>query len=226
VWRECPGAARRNRTQSVAAQRPARAYAPPLAGRWRAVVDRTRHHQGRAWALFSLDLVRVDEGGATHTGDGRANADWLSFGAPVYAVADGTVVEVTADAPDQPPGTPGTFGASNTVSVRHAGGEYSDYFHLQRDSIPVAVGDEVRRGQRLGRVGNSGASGVPHLHFEISVPLYGPDGTSSEWLGVPFRWEGFRLVEVGGRAVDVEVRAARPQEGWTMLLPEPPNLGR
>jgi hypothetical protein len=200
--------------------RPPTRYAPPLEGRWRAVVDRTRHHRRRAWALFALDLVAVDEDGHAWRGDGAANEDHLTFDAPVLAVADGVVVEVTDDTPDQKPGDPGTFGEANTVSVRHANGEHSDFFHLRRGSIVVREGDRVRRGELLGRVGNSGASGAPHLHFEVSIPLHEPDGgEGAEWLGVPFAWEGFRLVAVDGTECDVEVRAAAPLEGWTMMLP-------
>jgi hypothetical protein len=201
--------------------RPAAAYAPPVAGRWRAVVDRTRHHQRRAWALFALDLVAVDERGRAYRGDGARNSDHLAFGAPVYAIADGVVAEVTNDAPDMNPGQAGEFGTANTVSVEHAGGEYADYFHLQQGSVTVRTGEAVVRGQLLGRVGNSGASGSPHLHFEITIPLHGPDG-KSEWLGVPFRWTDFSLVDVEGRACEIAVASARPQEGWTMVLPEPP----
>jgi murein DD-endopeptidase MepM/ murein hydrolase activator NlpD len=105
--------------------------------------------------------------------------------------------------------------------VEHAGGEYADYFHLQQGSVTVRTGEAVVRGQLLGRVGNSGASGSPHLHFEITIPLHGPDG-KSEWLGVPFRWTDFSLVDVEGRACEIAVASARPQEGWTMVLPEPP----
>jgi hypothetical protein len=35
---------------------------------------------------------------------------------------------------------------------------------------------------------------------------------------VPFHWTDYRLVAVEDRACDVEVRVARPREGWTMLL--------
>jgi murein DD-endopeptidase MepM/ murein hydrolase activator NlpD len=43
------------------------------------------------------------------------------------------------------------------------------FMHLRDGSIQVAEGEHVRTGQRLGEVGNTGASSGPHLHFEIWV---------------------------------------------------------
>jgi murein DD-endopeptidase MepM/ murein hydrolase activator NlpD len=39
--------------------------------------------------------------------------------------------------------------------------------HLQTGSIPVVIGQRVRTGDLLGRVGSTGASSGPHLHFEV-----------------------------------------------------------
>lgn len=42
------------------------------------------------------------------------------------------------------------------------------YAHLRRDSIEVRKGDEISLGQRVGAVGNSGNSTMPHLHFQVT----------------------------------------------------------
>jgi murein DD-endopeptidase MepM/ murein hydrolase activator NlpD len=61
-------------------------------------------------------------------------------------------------------------GAGHYVVVRGRD-EDRDYvfMHLRTGSIPVAQGQRLRTGQRLGEVGNSGASSGAHLHFEIWV---------------------------------------------------------
>jgi len=41
------------------------------------------------------------------------------------------------------------------------------YAHLKSGSIEVEKGDRVKKGQRLGQVGNSGFSSTPHLHFQV-----------------------------------------------------------
>jgi hypothetical protein len=62
-------------------------------------------------------------------------------------------------------------GEWNAVYVEHADGTVAWYGHLQNGSLTAkAVGDPVERGEYLGRVGSSGASTGPHLHFELQAP--------------------------------------------------------
>lgn len=58
-------------------------------------------------------------------------------------------------------------GYGTTVVVEHAGGVQTRYAHLS--SLQVSVGDEVEPGRALGRVGQTGRSTGPHLHFEVVV---------------------------------------------------------
>lgn len=62
------------------------------------------------------------------------------------------------DAPDTP----------NYVLVRHGDGTVARYLHLQTGSVTSkAVGETIAAGEVLGRVGSSGVSSGPHLHFEL-----------------------------------------------------------
>lgn len=59
----------------------------------------------------------------------------------------------------------------NAVYVEHADGTVAWYGHLQNGSLTSkAVGQSVARGEYLGRVGSSGSSTGPHLHFELHLP--------------------------------------------------------
>ncbi|MBA2359577.1 MAG: peptidoglycan DD-metalloendopeptidase family protein [Actinobacteria bacterium] len=58
-------------------------------------------------------------------------------------------------------------GWGNLVVVAHAAGARTSYAHLSQ--IGVRVGQPVESGQRLGRVGSSGNSTGPHLHFEVHL---------------------------------------------------------
>jgi len=77
-----------------------------------------------------------------------------SWGAPVEAADDGTVIftgEMTAN--------------GGLVVLNHGNGVSTTYSHLS--SYTVRVGDRVRRGQIIGRVGSTGWSTGPHLFFEL-----------------------------------------------------------
>ena len=56
-------------------------------------------------------------------------------------------------------------GFGNLVKIRHAGGAETWYAHFNR--ILVTVGQQVRQGEVVGRIGSTGISTGPHLHFEV-----------------------------------------------------------
>lgn len=168
-------------------------YRFPLEGRWFVAAGATPHSHHR-WAVpeeFALDLVRIGEGGLTHRGDGSRMQDYYAYGAPVLAVADGEVVAVLESLPDNTGmlrragesladyqrrviegqgamlAAGGGAIAGNHVILAHDDGVYSVYGHLAPDSVPVAVGDKVAAGQRVGALGGSGNSTEPHLHFHL-----------------------------------------------------------
>ncbi|UYY76037.1 M23 family metallopeptidase [Sphingomonas sp. R1] len=77
------------------------------------------------------------------------------YGSPVYAAVDG-VVRVAG----------GASGYGNLVRIDHGGGFATGYAHLSK--VMVRPGQSVRKGQQIGRSGNSGLSTGPHLHFETT----------------------------------------------------------
>ncbi len=142
----------------------------PVLGRWQ--VTQGHHgehtHQG-AWA-HAWDLEVVDEQGRAFRGSGLQPADYYAYGAPVVAPADGRVVRVVDHLPDNPiGGVDTTNNWGNQLVLWHTGNLYSALCHLQPGSTTVSPGNEIRAGQLLGRVGSSGRSPVPHLHFQLQV---------------------------------------------------------
>ncbi len=79
-----------------------------------------------------------------------------AYGKPVYATASGTVISA---------GWSGGYG--KCVKLRHANGYTSWYAHMS--SIDVSVGQSVYQGQQVGRIGSTGNSTGPHLHFELRI---------------------------------------------------------
>jgi murein DD-endopeptidase MepM/ murein hydrolase activator NlpD len=84
---------------------------------------------------------------------------------PGFDLAAATGTEVTAAAPGRvvQAGPAGTYG--NLVTLRHDNGFETRYAHLS--SVDVKVGDVVEAGADLGKVGTTGYSTGPHLHFEV-----------------------------------------------------------
>lgn len=56
------------------------------------------------------------------------------------------------------------------VELQHPDGHITRYGHMQRGSLLVRDGDTVYAGQQIGRVGSTGNSSGPHLHFEVRTP--------------------------------------------------------
>lgn len=82
----------------------------------------------------------------------------MPIGTPVYSSRSGTVVF-----------SGWKEGYGNTVEVKHKDGSMTRYGHLS--AVLVRVSDEVQKSKNmLGRVGASGMSTGPHLHFEIITP--------------------------------------------------------
>ena len=84
-----------------------------------------------------------------------------SEGDDVYAVCDGTVTRVFNDA----------F-LGRTVEITHGGDIVSVYSNLSNEGISVKVGDTVKSGDVIGKVGDTSISELadePHLHFSVKV---------------------------------------------------------
>jgi Peptidase family M23 len=152
---------------------------------------------------FASDFIRIDDQGRGGEGDLTRNESFFTFGEPVYAVAGGRVVRTLNNVPEnrplnEPPGdqfTPRTI-VGNQVVLKLRDGRFAAYGHLQTGSVRVRRGERVRRGQVIGRVGNSGQSGGAHLHFQLSD---GPDPISSD--GIPYV---FRRFSLAGLVTNVE----------------------
>lgn len=168
-------------------------YTLPFGGEWLVsgggVTQGTSHSWELAAQRFAYDFLAVDAEGRSHAGDGTRLEDYLAYGRPVLAPADGMVVDVCDGVRDAPgPGTgwldwrAADF-RGNWVTLRHAEGEYSFLAHLVPGSVRVRPGDRVRRGDTLGLCGNSGHSTEPHLHFQVQD---GPDFFGAAGLPVAF----------------------------------------
>jgi len=127
------------------------AYAQPFGPpRWQGPMARPR--QAEVTGRYGDQRVYNGKVSGAHYGldlDGPA-------GAPILAAAAGRVVLVRD-----------CYMSGVTTIVWHGAGVYSVYLHQSK--AEVKTGDEVVRGQRIGRVGSTGRSTGPHLHWGVKV---------------------------------------------------------
>ena len=199
-----------------------RQIGPPLAGkRWVAIngcCGVRGAHRGSGLSAnggiyygqrFAIDWMRLDEAGRLVHGDPADVHNYACYGVDVLAVADGTVVHVLDTLDDQPPGNlpdPKKMTVENVlgnhVILDLGGGVYAFYAHIEKGSIGVAEGQRVKRGDVLGKLGNSGNTSAPHLHFHL---MDGPSALASN--GIPYVIDSFALA---GRISPEKDPAAAP----------------
>ncbi|MFC7791648.1 M23 family metallopeptidase [Streptomyces cinereoruber] len=207
--------ARHTGKEIEAAARPPVEVDPPVAGRWTALnspADRTPSHGTHQYGqTYAIDIVAEAEDGEPSRPSfawlwpvARRSEEFPAFDAPLFAVADATVVHAEDGQRDHLSrnslpaflylmlfeatvrvlaGAPRVVG--NHLILDLGNGTYAVYAHLRRGSLTVRAGDRVTAGRQLARCGNSGNSTEPHLHFQL---MNGPDLDTAR--GVPFTWRG------------------------------------
>jgi murein DD-endopeptidase MepM/ murein hydrolase activator NlpD len=192
---------------------------PPLrGGPWAAIYKaqwprghRRVFYDGRLPGRTAIDWVKLDDQGRVAAGDPDLARDALGYGADVLAVADAVVAAARDGVPEAERVSrngkhPQDLAAGNYVSLDLGGGRFAVCEHLIPGSVAVKVGDRVRKGQVIGRLGFSGDSTGPHLHFHVAdaaAPLVGE--------GVGYGFERFTLL---GRYEDISRVGSAP---WTPL---------
>jgi hypothetical protein len=175
---------------------------------------------------YAYDLIRTDRRPGFHPHPagtlrwllvGGRTRDCYGWGQPVHAALDGVVVQAMDGVVERQwlhPVRESWWAARNTVAfarrgldpVRLAGnhvivatvGTYALYAHLAPGSVAVTRGQQVRAGEVVGRVGHTGNSTGPHLHFQLmdsADPLRA--------MGIPCAFAAY-LVERDGQWQRVE----------------------
>jgi hypothetical protein len=187
-------------------RRPAIVIRPPLKGNgWlvttacckpnvhrdeRIAIDGVRIETGET---FAVDWAKV-KNDRLFDGDGKRVEQYYGFGEDVFAVADGTVVSIRDGMPDQTPfvfmvpKSKSDYGGNNLI-LEIAPNVFAWYAHLRQGSIAVNVGDAVKAGAPIAKLGNTGPSEGPHLHLGL---IDKPDPIAGRSL--PFVFDSFTLV--------------------------------
>src|SRR5262245_60814142 len=152
----------------------------------------TNGGHGGYWNAFALDLRGLDQNYAEQKNDADENASAAGWGREILAPAAGTVTYARNDVPDNPRPSTITYMSQhdpimaflgNSVIIDHGNSECSVLMHRQQGSVTVTAGQRVAAGQVIGRLGNSGDSFGPHLHYQLQS---GPQVFVDQSLPVTF----------------------------------------
>jgi hypothetical protein len=158
--------------------------------------------------LYAYDFMETTIAGQLYKGDPTEKEHWLSYGASIFAPAAGWVIEAVSDLPENSFDATGEArspqdaevrdpnGFGNHVKIRHADGRVSWLLHMQQGSISVKVGDHVHDRQFIGKIGFSGDSLFPHLHYNVT------DTSSYPSQGVPSYFRDYAHI-IGNRRLRV-----------------------
>jgi hypothetical protein len=175
----------------------------PVTVAWGGADARVNHHVINPEERWGYDLlVTVD--GVTRRGSTMALTDHYAYDRPVHAPTAGRIVDVHDGDPDAPPGRADRLRrGGNRVVLEVAPDEYLFILHLKAGTIRVAPGQDVREGQIVGHVGNSGNSSEPHVHVHLQDT---PEGGLGE--GIPLYFSNYVVLD-GGQTI----RRGIPQGG-------------
>ncbi len=160
-------------------------YIFPLKGSWLvfgnwddAYNHRTMHSQE-----FAMDLVQLNDNLQFEQTHEKPNEEFKCYNEELLAIADGEVVDCFDGVPENPSAIKMISNeekreiieksgfvpviSGNYAIIKHAPNEYSFYAHIKNGSLKMKKGDKVTQGQVIGKLGNSGNSSGPHLHFHL-----------------------------------------------------------
>lgn len=112
-------------------------------------------------------LQRIDRRSSpAHIGKLRNAVDFVvAKNTPVLAAAAGVVTYIQDDSNIGGPDASYWF-YTNFITIKHSNGEYSRYDHLDYKSSTVKLNQKVSAGEVIAKVGMTGYTYIPHLHFQ------------------------------------------------------------
>lgn len=144
---------------------------------------------------YAYDFVLLNSENKQFKNQGEENEDYFGFGATVYAVAEGTVIYASNEHQDNKKFDVQKLKDNplelygNCIAIQHKDNTISVYGHLMQNSLTVKVGDTIHANQSIAKIGTSGSSFFPHLHFEMRNAI------THDAEGLPSYFKNIFLVE-------------------------------
>ena len=165
---------------------------------------------------YAIDWIQLGDDGNSFTGDKHKNSSYHAWDQEIHAVADGKIVEVKDGIAENVPNSDKLAVPMNsdTLAGNHiiedlGDGHFAAYAHLRPGTLKVKVGDAVHAGDVIGRLGNTGNSSEPHLHFQVCDAPSFPDSEGLPFTIDKFTREDFKIDNAKGHTALV-VKSSHP----------------
>ncbi len=168
----------------------------PFRGKWvvsQGVEGKHTHKNDWKWAL---DFQMLTSAGKTFEKEGNRQEEYPTFGASIYAPLGGQVIAIENSIPDNEIGKINSINNwGNYIILYVTYGVYIKLAHFQKGSIPLVLNQYIKRGDYIGKAGNSGRSPYPHLHLQVqSLPGVGSNT-------IPFRFNHYVQEQPEGKEI-------------------------
>lgn len=140
---------------------------------------------GQRWA-YDFDYNVNDK---YYHDDGNINENYFGYGKDIIAPVDGFIVDIVDGIPDSRAYADMRVSwdsndvRGNYIVIKAKYGEYCTLCHIKKNSFKVQVGDIVKQGEVIAKVGNSGRTKGAHIHMQVNK---GMDFFNSEPLVIVF----------------------------------------
>jgi hypothetical protein len=180
--------------------------------------ERFRPWRGQS---YGVDIEKIDRYGFRARGVLPDDpAAYAIFGDPLYAPCSGKVIQAVDGVEDMPPPRMDRRNMAGNFVMLQCAGAWILMGHMQRGSVQVRPGDKVLVGRQVGRVGNTGNTGEPHLHIHAQRPGTAEAPLSGDPLPIRF---GERYPVRNAR---IKAPAATSQHAWKTAEDGEVNDGR
>jgi murein DD-endopeptidase MepM/ murein hydrolase activator NlpD len=127
------------------------------------------HHFAVECQFYGVDLM-MTKNRSLNNGTGRNLNDYFSYGQALTSPCNGKIIALMNDAKDQFIGkSEDNNEYGNYVIIDAGNNEYVVLAHMSPGTIIPSMGDDVKTGDSIGKVGNSGNTTMPHIHMHIQT---------------------------------------------------------
>lgn len=167
-------------------------YILPMNGIWYVEYGGLTKETSHSWNVlpqrYAYDL-EIRKNNLPYHDDYTDSKNYYSYLEDIICPCDGYVVDIcnkyddTKILKDRPVVCDVDEVKGNYIIIKHEHSEYSVLCHIKKDTFRVKIGDIVKCGEVLAKVGNSGNTQGPHIHFHVQDGL---NSTSSNGIKIKF----------------------------------------